>query len=246
VACRLPTAAVVRLIQAAPVRLWFPALPVSAPGRVGSAKQKAPADRRPVACRLSAAAAVRPIQAAAVRLWFPALPASAPGQEPPAREKVAAGRRPVACRLPAAVVVHLVQAAVVRLWFQAQPVSAPAREQPAKVQAAADRRAAVWRESVACQRAASNRELECLTGSYSGPAPPLARLTAAAKARARQPRPPRQCRQQQRRPPAMILRRRAETALLEAAVRQLDPAVGTQAIEQAARSSASARPDWSP
>jgi hypothetical protein len=209
-------------------------------------KVQAAADRQPVAFRLSAAAVGHPILAAAVRPWFQAQPASAPGQEPPAQEKVAAGRRPVACRLLAGAVVRLIQAAVVRLWFQAQSVSAPAREQPAKVQAAADRRAVVCPELVACQRAASNRELECSTGSYSEPVPPLARLTAAAKARARQPRPHRQCRQQQRRPPAMILRRQAEAALLEAAVRQLDPAVGTQAIEPAARSSASARPDWSP
>jgi hypothetical protein len=246
VVCRLLTAAVGRLILVTVVRLWFQAKPVSVLAQEQPAKVQAAADRRPVAFRLSAAAVGHPIPAAAVRLWFRALPASAPGQEPPAREKVAAGPRLVACRLRAGAVVRLIQAAVVRLWFQAQPVSAPAREQPAKVQAAADRRAGACRESVARQRAASNREPECLTGSYSGPAPPLARLTAAAKARARQPRPHRQCRQQQRRPPAMILRRQAEAALLEAAVRQLDPAVGTQAIEPAARSSASARPDWSP
>ena len=209
-------------------------------------KVQAAADRQPVAFRLWAAAVDHPILAAAVRLWFPALPASGPGQEPPAQEKVAAGRRPVACRLLAGAVVRLIQAAVVRLWFQAQSVSAPAREQPAKVQAAADRRAAVCRESVACQRAASNRELECSTGSYSGPVPPLARLTAAAKAQATQRRRRQQCRQQQRPHPAMILRRQAEAALLEVAVLQLDPAVGTQAIEPAARLSGSARPDWSP
>jgi hypothetical protein len=226
------------------VRLWFQARPVSVLAPEQPARVRVAADRRPVACRLSAAAAVRPILAAAVRPWFPALPASAPGQEPPAQEKVATGRRPVACRLLAGAVVRLSQAAVVRLWFQAQPVSGPAREQPAKVQAAADRRAVVCPELVACQRAASNRE--CLTGSYSGPVAPLARLTAAAKARARQPRQHRQCRQQQRRPPAMILRRQAEAAFLEAAVLQPDPAVGTQAIEPAARLSASARPDWSP
>jgi hypothetical protein len=244
VACRLRMAAAVRLIQAAPGRLWFPALPASAPGQAGSAKQQAPADLSRVACRLSAAAVGHLIPAAAVRLWSRAQPASAPGREPPVQEKVAVGRRPVACRLLAGAVVRLIQAAAVRLWFQAQAVSAPAREQPA--QAAADRRAAVCREPVACQRAASNRVPECLRGSYSEPVPPLARLTAAAKARARQPRPRRQCRQQQRRPSAMILRRQAEAALLEAAIRQLDPAVGTQAIEPTARSSASARPDWSP
>ena len=243
--CRLLTAAVGRLILATVVRLWFQAKPVSVLAQERPAKVQAAADRRPVAFRLSAAAVGHPIPAAAVRLWFRALPASAPGQEPPAREKVAAGPRLVACRLRAGAVVRLIQAAVVRLWFQAQPVSAPAREQPAKFRAEADR-AVVCREPMACQRAASNRELECSTGSYSEPVPPLARLTAAAKARARQPRPRRQCRQQQRRPPAMILRRQAEAALLEAAVRQLDPAVGTQAIEPAARSSASARPDWSP
>src|SRR6266404_1364401 len=219
------------------VRLWFQAKPVSVLAQEQPAKVQAAADRRPVACRLLTAAVGHPIRAAAVRLWFPALPASAPGQEPPAQEKVGAGRRPVACRLLAGAVVRLIQAAVVRLWFQAQPVSAPAREQPAKVQAAADRQAAVCRESVACQRAASNREPECLRVSYSEAVPPLARLTAAAKARARQPRPLRQCRQQQRRPPAMILRRQAEAALLEAVVRQLEAAVGTQAIEPAARSS---------
>jgi hypothetical protein len=246
VACRLPTVTVARLIPATVVRLWFQARPVSVLAPEQPARVQAAADRQPVACRLSAAAAVRLIPAVAVHLWFPALPASAPGLEPPARKKVAAGRPPVACCLPAAAVVRRIQAAVVRPWFQVQPVSAPAREQPVKVQAAADRRAEACWESATRQRAAPNREPGCLTGSCSGPVPPLARLTAAAKARARQPRPHRQCRQQQRRPPAMILRRRAETALLEAAVRQLDPAVGTQAIEPAARSSASARPDWSP
>jgi hypothetical protein len=199
-----------------------------------------------VACRLSAAAVGHPILAAAARLWFPALPASAPAQEPPAQEKVAADRRPVACRLLAGAVVRLIRAAVVRLWFQAQPVSVLARGQVQTVLAAADRRPVVCRVPVACQRAASNREPACLRGSYSEPVPPLARLTAAAKARARQPRPRRQCRQQQRRPPAMILRRQAEAALLEAAVLQLETAVGTQAIEPAARLSESARPDWSP
>jgi len=119
------------------------------------------------------------------------------------------------------------------------------------VQAAADGRSVVCRVPVACQRAASNREPECLAQWCSEPVPPLERPTAAAKARARQQRPRRQCRQQQRRHPAMILRRQAEAALLEvalleAAVLQLEPAVGTQGIEPAARLSESARPDWSP
>ena len=114
------------------------------------------------------------------------------------------------------------------------------------MQAAADRRPVVCRVSVACQRAASNREPGCLTGSYSEPVPPLARLTAAAKARARQQRPLWQFRQQQRRHPAMILRQQLETAVLEAAVQQLATAVEMQGPEPAARLSDSARLDWSP
>ena len=199
-----------------------------------------------MACRLLTAAVVRLIQATVVRLWFQALPASAPGQAGSAKQQAPADLSRVVCRLSAAAVGHPILAAAVRLWFPAQPASAPGQEPPAQAQAAADRRAAVCRVPVACQRAASNQEPGCLTGSYSEPVPPLARLTAAAKARARQPRPRRQCRQQQRRHPAMILRRQAEAALLEAAVLQLETAVGTQAIEPAARLSESARPDWSP
>src|SRR6266403_6210374 len=186
------------------------------------------------------AAVVHLIRAAAVRLWFRAQPASAPGQEPSTKEKAAADPRPVACRLLAEAVVRLIQAAVVRLWFQAQPASVPARGQPETVQAAAGRRSVVCRVPVACRRAASNREPECLAQWCSEPVPPLERPTAAAKARARQQRPRRQCRQQQCRHPAMILRRQAEAALLEAAVLRLEPAVGTQAIERAARLSESA------
>src|SRR5258706_52135 len=193
------------------------------------------------------AAVVHLILAAAVRLWSRAQPASAPGREPSAKKKAAADPRPVACRLLAEAVVRLIQAAVVRLWFQAQPASVPARGQPETVQAAAGRRSVVCRVPVACRRAASNREPECLAQWCSEPVPPLERPTAAAKALVRQPRPLRQCRQQQRQQhPAMILRRQAEAALLEAAVLQLEPAVGTQAIEPAARLSESARPDWSP
>ena len=199
-----------------------------------------------MACRLLTAAAVRLIPATVVRLWFPAPPASAPGQEPSAKEKAAADRRPVACRLLTVAVVRLIQAAVVRLCFQAQPVSVLAREQPAKVQAAADRRPVVCRVSVPCQRAASNREPECLAQWCSEPVPPLERPTAAAKARARQQRPLQQDRQQQCRHPAMILRQRLKTAVLKAAVQQSEPAVGAQGTELAARLSESVRPDWSP
>jgi hypothetical protein len=56
VACRLSEAAVVRLILAAAVQLWFPARPASAPGREQPAKEQAAAtDRRRVACRLPVA-----------------------------------------------------------------------------------------------------------------------------------------------------------------------------------------------
>ncbi len=196
------------------------------------------------------AASVEPAETAAVRLWFRATMVSAAALEPAlvsaVKVQAAADRWPVACRLLRAAAVRQPPATLARLSFRALLASALGQEPSAKEKAAADRRSVVCRVPVACQRAASNREPECLRVSYSEPVPPLARLTAAAKARARQPRPLRQCRQQQRRPPAMILRRQAEAALLEAVVRQLEAAVGTQAIEPAARSSASARPDWSP
>ncbi len=244
VACRLLTAAVVRQLQAAAVRLWFRAQPASALGRQES---KARADRRPVACRLLTAVVVRQLQAAAVRLWFRAQPAFVPGQERPAKGQAAADRRPVACRLLTAVVVRRLQAAAVRLWFQAQPAFVPGQDQPAKEKAAADRRPVACRSPVASHRAAANRAPECLVEWYSEPVPPLERPTAEAKARARQQRPLQQCRQRQCRHLAMILRQQPETAVLETAVQQLETAVGTPpATELAARLSDSARPDWSP
>ncbi len=80
-------AAVVRLVLAAAVRLWFqeesfwaPVLEVPAV----SAKEQAMADRRWAACRLLAAAVVRPIPAAADRLWFQEESFWAPVLEAPA------------------------------------------------------------------------------------------------------------------------------------------------------------------
>src|SRR5712691_5738213 len=145
-----------------------------------------------------------------------------------------------------ATVVRLIQAAAVRLWFPAQPASAPGQEPSAKERAAAARRPVVCRVSVACQRAASNREPECLARSYSEPVRPLERPTAAVKARARRRRRLRQYRQRQCRHPAMILRQQAEAAALKAAALQREIAVGTRGTELAARLSESARPDWSP
>src|SRR6267142_997632 len=73
VACRLLAAAVVRLLLAAAVRLWFLEESFSAPALeepAVPAKAQATADRRRAACRLLVAAVVRLIPAAAVRLWF--------------------------------------------------------------------------------------------------------------------------------------------------------------------------------
>jgi hypothetical protein len=110
----------------------------------------------------------------------------------------------------------------------------------------ADPRQVACRLPVVSQRAASEQEPERLAESYSEPVPPLERLMAEAKARAKQQRRLQQCRQQQCRHPAMILRQELETAVLEAAVQQLETAVGTQATEPAARWSDSARLDSSP
>ena len=242
-----PLVASVEPAETAAVRLWFRAMMVSAaalePALVSAVKVQAAADRWPVASRLLMAAAVRQLPATVARLSARARLASAPGQEPSAKVQARADRRRAACRLSAAAVVRRIPAAAVRLWCRAQPASAPGQEPSATVQAAADRRPVVCRVPAACRRAASNREPECLAGSYSEPVPPLARPTAAAKARARQQRPRRQCLQQQRRQAEAAL---LEVALLEAAVLQLEPAVGTQGIEPAARLSESARPDWSP
>ena len=98
-ACRLLTAAAVRLIPATVVRLWFPAPAASAPGQEPSAKEKAAADRRPVACRLLTVAVVRLIQAAVVRLCFQAQPVSVLARDQPAKVQAAADRRPVVCRV---------------------------------------------------------------------------------------------------------------------------------------------------
>src|SRR6266404_656534 len=170
-------------------------------------------------------ASVEPAETAAVRLWFRAMMVSAAALESAlvsaVKVQAAADRWPVASRLLMAAAVRQLPATVARLSARARLASAPGQEPSAKVQARADRRRVVCRVPAACRRAASNREPECLAGSYSEPVPPLARPTAAAKARARQQRPRRQ-------------------------FLQLEPAVGTQGIEPAARLSESARPDWSP
>jgi hypothetical protein len=241
----------VELAETVAVRFWIRAVVFSAPALeppvASAAKEKAVADWRQVACHLLTAAVVRQLRAAVVRLWFPAQPASVPGQERPAKEQAAADPRPVACRLSEAAVARLILAAAVQLWFPARPASALGQGEPAKEQAAAaDPRQAACRVPVASQRAAPDREPERLAESYSEPVSPLERPTAEAKARARPQRRLQQCRQQQRLHLVMILRQQLETAVLEAAVQQLETAVGMQGTEPAARLSDSARLDWSP
>ena len=96
----------------------------------------------------------------------------------------------------------------------------------------------VHRRQVACrlpaasQWAAPDRKAEYSAESYSESELLLERPTAEAKARAKQQRLQRRHLQQHRQ--AMILRQ------------QLEIAVGTQEPGPAARSSDSARPDWSP
>src|SRR5258708_19239976 len=101
--CCLLGAALVRLLLAAAVRLWFLEESFSAPALEAPAvwaKAQATADRRRAACGLLAAAVVRLLLAAAVRLWFLEGLISAPALgEPVLSGKATAVPRPARCRL---------------------------------------------------------------------------------------------------------------------------------------------------